>query len=302
MNTKKGAPLSMGLSTGPTAKGNWRAYWQLMRLDKPVGSLLLLWPTWWALWIAAEGIPSTANLIIFTLGVLIMRSAGCVINDIADRNVDRHVQRTANRPLAQGALPLKNAWCLFAALLVLALALVLMTSKLVIQLSFVGLLLASIYPFMKRYTHYPQCVLGAAFSWGIPMAYAAEADALNPIIGLFFMANLLWTIGYDTLYAMADKEDDLKIGVKSTAIAFGKYDWLISTLLMLAALILLVTSGHLLGLSAPYWLGLTAATLWASTLLYQSKNRAPMACFLAFKRMHWAGAFLWLGLFFSYMP
>ena len=189
---------------------------QLMRLDKPIGTYLLLWPTLWALWIAAEGVPSAKNLFIFITGVILMRAAGCVVNDFADRNFDGHVQRTQARPMAAGRVSSREAWTLFAILVGLSFVLVLLTNATTVYLSFGALALAACYPFMKRYTFYPQVVLGAAFSWGMPMAFTAETGSLPPEAWLLFIANLLWTVAYDTYYAMADRED-LKIGIKSTA-------------------------------------------------------------------------------------
>ncbi|OYT94169.1 MAG: 4-hydroxybenzoate polyprenyltransferase, partial [Pseudomonas sp. PGPPP3] len=200
---------------------------QLMRLDKPIGIYLLLWPTLWALWVAAKGVPSASNLLIFVGGVILMRAAGCVINDYADRHFDGHVSRTQARPLASGKVKPREALALFAGLVALSFALVLCTNATTVWLSFGGVALAACYPFMKRYTFYPQVVLGAAFSWGMPMAFSAETGSVPPEAWLLYIANLLWTVAYDTYYAMADREDDLKIGVKSTAILFGDADRLI---------------------------------------------------------------------------
>ena len=216
--------------------GPWIA---LTRLDKPIGIYLLLWPTYWALWLAADGFPDWKNLIIFTLGVVLMRSAGCVINDFADRKVDGHVKRTADRPIASGLISPKAALTGFTLMCLVAFVLVLFTNTLTILLSFGGVLLASVYPFMKRYTHMPQLVLGAAFSWSIPMAFAAEAGELPPALWMLYAANLCWTVAYDTWYAMVDRDDDLRIGVKSTAILFGSADLAIIGLLHGMALIFL---------------------------------------------------------------
>jgi 4-hydroxybenzoate polyprenyltransferase len=278
----------------------WPALVALMRLDKPIGIWLLLWPTLSALWIAAEGIPSWKHLVIFSLGVVIMRSAGCVINDLADRRFDGQVKRTKVRPLATGAMTVTMAWALFGVLLFCALLLVLWLPLKVIGLSFIAVLLASLYPFMKRYTHYPQVVLGAAYSWGIPMAYIAETGHLDPVAGLLFLANLLWTIAYDTLYAMSDKEDDLKIGVKSTAIAFGLWDWPISLAIFYLALLCFGLVGGSLALSHPYWIGLMFAAIWGGWIFSRCHNRNREACLMAFRRMHWVGLCLLLGLIFSF--
>lgn len=195
-----------------------RAYWQLMRMDRPIGSLLLLWPTLWALIIAAQGVPDLHVLVVFVLGVLLMRSAGCVINDFADRKVDGHVKRTKQRPLPAGIVSTKEAIILFLVLGVTSFLLVLTMNPLTIQLSFAGIVLAFVYPFMKRYTHLPQLVLALAFSWSIPMAWAAQANELPMVMWFVFMINAVWTVAYDTQYAMVDRDDDIKIGIKSTAI------------------------------------------------------------------------------------
>src|SRR5690606_6403142 len=197
---------------------------QLTRMDKPIGIYLLLWPTLSALWIAAEGVPNPAHLFIFSAGVVLMRAAGCVINDFADRNFDGHVQRTSNRPLATGRIQVREAWVLFAVLVALAFGLVLLTNTTTIWMSFGALAVASLYPFMKRYTYYPQVVLGAAYSWGILMCFTATRGTLPAEAWLLFIANVVWTVAYDTYYAMADREDDLKIGIRSTAILFGEAD------------------------------------------------------------------------------
>ncbi|MDX1397917.1 MAG: 4-hydroxybenzoate octaprenyltransferase, partial [Oceanospirillum sp.] len=208
-------------------------YIKLMRIDRPIGTYLLLWPTLWALWIAAEGIPDWDVLVIFVLGVISMRAAGCVINDFADRKIDGHVERTKERPLATGDVTAKEAIGLFIVLGLISFGLVLMTNPLTILLSLGGIMLAFMYPFMKRYTHLPQVVLGAAFSWAIPMAYAAQTNSVPVEAWLLFAAKLLWTVAYDTQYAMVDRNDDVKIGVKSTAILFGELDRHIIALLQI---------------------------------------------------------------------
>ena len=214
-----------------------------MRFDKPIGTLLLLWPTLWALWFAAEGAPSTKNLIIFILGVVLMRAAGCVINDFADQNLDGHVERTQSRPIPSGAVSSKEALTLFALLCASAFILVLLTNSLTIKLAFVAVALAACYPFMKRFTHLPQVVLGTAFAWSIPMAFAAEAEQLPTELWALYAAVVLWTVAYDTFYAMVDREDDLKIGVKSTAILFGDMDIVITSSLQVLVLIALAMTG-----------------------------------------------------------
>ncbi|EEY46542.1 4-hydroxybenzoate octaprenyltransferase [Vibrio mimicus] len=276
-----------------------RAYWQLMRMDRPIGSLLLLWPTLWALLLAAQGLPDVRVLVVFVLGVFLMRSAGCVINDFADRHVDGHVKRTSQRPLPAGLVSAKEALLLFVVLAVTAFLLVLTMNTLTIQLSFVGILLAFIYPFMKRFTHLPQLVLGLAFSWSIPMAWSAQADALPPQVWVLFLINALWTVAYDTQYAMVDRDDDVKIGIKSTAILFGRWDKRIIGLLQLATLGLLVALGQGLELSASYyWSLLVAAGLFA----YQQhliRYRERMPCFQAFLNNNYVGMAITAGILFS---
>ncbi|MEF2509145.1 4-hydroxybenzoate octaprenyltransferase [Vibrio mimicus] len=276
-----------------------RAYWQLMRMDRPIGSLLLLWPTLWALLLAAQGLPDVRVLVVFVLGVFLMRSAGCVINDFADRHVDGHVKRTSQRPLPAGLVSAKEALLLFVVLAVTAFLLVLTMNTLTIQLSFVGILLAFIYPFMKRFTHLPQLVLGLAFSWSIPMAWSAQADTLPPQVWVLFLINALWTVAYDTQYAMVDRDDDVKIGIKSTAILFGRWDKRIIALLQLATLGLLVALGQGLELSASYyWSLLVAAGLFA----YQQhliRYRERMPCFQAFLNNNYVGMAITAGILFS---
>ncbi len=241
----------------------WQAYSRLMRIDKPIGTQLLLWPTLWALWLANRAMPPLPVLIVFVAGVFVMRAAGCVINDYADRKVDGHVERTKLRPLASGAVTAKEAKMLFVVLGLIAFGLVLSMNLMTIMLSVVGLALAWVYPFMKRYTHLPQVVLGAAFGWAIPMAWAAVSESLPLVCWLVFLANICWTVAYDTQYAMVDREDDLKIGVKSTAILFGQYDKLIIGLLQLATLGLMALVGTRLHLNgAFYWTLLLAGGLF----------------------------------------
>jgi len=225
----------------------WQAYCRLMRIDKPIGSLLLLWPTYWALWLAGGQIPSLKLLVVFTLGVFFMRAAGCVVNDFADRRVDGHVKRTAHRPLPSGAVTEKESKILFVALVLVSFGLVLTLNAMTIWLSVAALALAWVYPFMKRFTHLPQVVLGMAFGWSIPMAYAAVSESLPLSCWLLFLANICWTVAYDTQYAMVDRDDDLRIGIKSTAILFGRFDKLIIGLLQLATLLLMVWIGYWLG-------------------------------------------------------
>lgn len=280
---------------------NWPAYKQIMRLDKPIGTYLLLWPTLWALWMAAEGMPRFDLLIIFIAGVYLMRAAGCVINDFADRKVDGHVERTKQRPLATGAMSAKEALVLFSGLVIAAFILVLFTDTYTIKLSFVALVLASAYPFMKRYTHWPQLVLGMAFSWAIPMAFAAQMGSIPFIAWLTFIAAVLMTVAYDTYYAMVDRKDDLRIGVKSTAVLFGMWDRKIIALLQLATLALMWWVGQIAQLGLFYYAGLA---IMAGLFVYQSiitRERDRDACFKAFLNNHWASLALWIGLVLDYL-
>lgn len=274
---------------------------QLMRLEKPIGIYLLLWPTLWALWVAADGAPSMKNLFIFVTGVILMRAAGCVINDYADRNFDGHVSRTKARPLASGKVKPREALVLFAVLVALSFVLVLFTNATTIWLSFGGLVLAACYPFMKRYTFYPQVVLGAAFSWGMPMAFSAVTGELPPPEAwLLYIANLLWTVAYDTYYAMADREDDLKIGVKSTAILFGDSDRLIIATLQGLALLCLLLAGARFELGLWFQLGLLGAAGCFVWEFVKTRQREPLLCFQAFLHNHWAGLAIFIGIVLDY--
>ncbi|WP_238869661.1 4-hydroxybenzoate octaprenyltransferase [Halopseudomonas maritima] len=277
-----------------------RDYIELMRLDRPIGTYLLLWPTLWALWLAAEGVPNLDTLIIFVLGVILMRAAGCVINDYADRDFDGHVERTRERPLATGRISAKQALVTFAVLVGLSGLLVLLTNALTIQLAFVGVGLAALYPFCKRFTFYPQVVLGAAFSWAIPMAFAAQAGTLPIPLWLLFIANLLWTVAYDTEYAMCDREDDLRIGIKSTAILFGDADRLIIGLLQGLTLVCLLLVGARFGLGLYYYLGLLGMTLGFAWQHWLMREREHLACLQAFLSNHWAGMLVFIGLALDY--
>ncbi|MEQ6885311.1 4-hydroxybenzoate octaprenyltransferase [Salicola sp. Rm-C-2C1-2] len=270
---------------------------QLMRINRPIGSLLLLWPTWWALWLAADGLPSLANLVIFTLGVFLMRAAGCVINDYADRNLDGHVKRTRERPLATGRVRPGEAIALFLGLcLVSFLMVVFFTNRLTLWLSFGGVALAFIYPFMKRYTHLPQIVLGAAFSWAVPMAWAAEAGEVTRIVWLLYIANLVWTVAYDTLYAMVDRDDDLKIGIKSTAVLFGDMDRAAVAILQTTTLLTLLLVGLQTSLGGLFMLGLVAMGGLFGYQQWLIQGRERDRCFQAFLNNNWAGFAVFLGL------
>lgn len=273
----------------------WPHYLKLTRLDRPIGIYLLLWPTLTALWLAAGDLPPIHLVLIFILGTVAMRSAGCVINDYADRHFDGHVKRTATRPLAQGLVSERAALTLFAVLTLSAFGLVLLTNRTTVLMSFVGLFLAALYPFMKRHTYLPQLFLGAAFSWAIPMAYTAVDAPFTTATWLLYIANILWTVHYDTLYAMVDRDDDLKIGIKSTAILFGDADRLMVGLLQLMTWL----AWLLLGLQAElglYWsLGLAVA---AGCFVYQQwliRERDRDRCFQAFLNNHWAGMALFIG-------
>ncbi|WP_334078378.1 4-hydroxybenzoate octaprenyltransferase [Microbulbifer sp. M83] len=276
-------------------------YWQLARLDRPIGSLLLLWPTWWALWLAAGGWPGLHLFAVFTLGVILMRAAGCAINDFADRGIDGHVKRTAGRPLATGKITPASAVWLFVGLSLVALLLVLTTNRLTILLSLPAVALAFCYPFAKRYTHLPQVVLGAAFSMGIPMSFAAVRGEVPAEAWLLYTANLLWTVAYDTFYAMVDRDDDLKIGVKSTAVLFGELDRPMTAVLQLLVVTSLLLVGPRFGLGAVYYAGvLVAAGLFAyQQWLVRDRERTP--CFQAFLNNNWVGGVIFAGIFFSFL-
>ena len=276
-------------------------YGLLMRLDKPVGTLLLLWPTLWALWIASSGEPDPTILAIFLIGVSVMRSAGCVINDYADRHIDRLVSRTRNRPLAAGRVTPNQTLGLFLGLCFIALALVLMLNELTILLSVIGLLLAATYPFMKRYTYLPQVHLGVAFGWAVPMSFAAQNGALEPIAWLLFGAAVVWSVVYDTQYAMVDREDDLTIGVKSTAILFADNDRLFVGGFQLIVILILALVGRQAELGGYYFGGLVLA---ASLFVYQQyliRDRQPAGCVAAFMNNNWFGLVVFLGLALDYL-
>ena len=277
------------------------AFHRLMRTDKPIGALLLLWPTLWALWVATPGVPPLWILAVFVAGVWLMRAAGCVVNDYADRKFDGHVKRTARRPLPSGDVSEKEARILFAVLVLLSFLLVLTLNTMTIVLSVGGLALAWVYPFMKRYTHLPQVVLGAAFGWAIPMAYAAVSETLPLSCWLMFLANICWSVVYDTQYAMVDRDDDLKIGVKSTAILFGKNDRLIIGILQVVVMALMAAVGWLSGLGWVYYASILVA---GGFFVYQQgliKDRDRDACFKAFLNNNYVGLALFVGLAVSYL-
>ncbi|NNJ95048.1 MAG: 4-hydroxybenzoate octaprenyltransferase [Halobacteria archaeon] len=272
----------------------------LMRLNRPIGIYLLLWPTLWALMIAGEGKPDTKVLLIFIAGVVLMRSAGCVINDYFDRDFDRHVSRTRNRPLTSGRVSTREALFLFGALCLLALILVLQLNRLTIMLSAVGALLAVIYPYMKRVTNLPQVVLGAAFGWSVPMAFAAQTGTVPQIAWLMFTATVLWTTAYDTMYAMVDRQDDIALGLKSTAILFGDADRAVIGGLQLCVLVCLLMIGYQAELGLYYYAGLAMAT---GLGVYQQRLirfRERDGCFRAFLNNHWLGLAVFIGIWLDY--
>lgn len=280
--------------------GRLRDYARLMRLDRPIGILLLLWPVLWALWIAAAGKPALPVFIVFVAGVVLMRSAGCVINDYADREFDPQVERTRNRPLAAGRVSPREALVLFVALALGAFVLVLFMNRLTILLSFVGAALAASYPFMKRWTHLPQFYLGAAFGWGVPMAFAAQTGSVPVDAWILFGATLCWAVAYDTAYAMVDRDDDIRIGVKSTAILFGRADRLMVGLFHALTLTLLVWAGARAGLDLTYYIGLLLAAGLAGWQQWLMRTRSRDGCFRAFLNNNRFGAVIFAGLALDY--
>lgn len=278
----------------------WWAYWQLARMDKPIGTLLLLWPTLWSLWLASAGVPPLWPLLAMVAGVFLMRAAGCVINDYADRHVDGHVKRTARRPLPAGQLSERQALGFFALLVGLSFLLVLTLNRLTIGLSLVGLLLAILYPFMKRITHLPQLVLGLAFSWSIPMAWGAVANELTLTTWLLFGANVLWTIAYDTEYAMVDRADDLKIGIKTSAITFGRFDVAAILLCYTGFLGLMLGIGLATGRGMLYFASLVASLLLVFDQYRRIRMREPAACFAAFLANNRIGGIVFAGMIGDY--
>ena len=272
----------------------------LTRLNRPIGIYLLMWPMLWALWFAAKGIPRLDVLLIFVLGTVLTRSAGCAINDYADRNFDAHVARTRARPLATGALSARDALLATAVLLGVSFLLVLLTNALTIQLSLVAAALAIAYPFAKRYTHWPQIVLGAAFGFAVPMAYAAQTNAVPAQAWWLYLAAILWALAYDTLYAMADRDDDLKIGIKSTAILFGRYDLLIVGVLQVIVIALLTFIGWQDGRGIVYFLSLLSAFGFIGYQLWIARERNPARCVQAFLNNNWLGMTVFAGLVLDY--
>jgi 4-hydroxybenzoate polyprenyltransferase len=275
-------------------------YARLIRFEKPIGLYLLLWPTLWALAVAAEGSPDGWVLFVFVCGVFLMRSAGCAINDYADRDIDLHVSRTRERPLTSGKIAPKEALVVFAVLGVIAFLLVLSLNRFTIQLSFVGIVLAASYPYMKRFHYLPQVHLGAAFGWAIPMAFAAQTGTVPKQGWLLFVCALLWAVAYDTIYSMVDREDDLKLGVKSTAILFGDYDRGMIALFQLLFLLALALVGIDLQFSGVYYLGLGVAAVLLGYEQFLIADREPAHCFAAFLHNHWVGAVVFTGIMGHY--
>lgn len=279
-----------------------RQYALLMRLDKPIGTLLLLWPTLWALWIAAEGQPSMDVFIVFSLGVLLMRSAGCVINDYADRKIDPHVVRTQGRPMATGDVSPREARWLFVGLCLGAFALVLFMNALTIQLSIIGALLAFIYPYTKRYTYLPQVFLGLAFGWAVPMVFAAQTGGVPQLAWLLLTGTVLWATAYDTMYAMVDRDDDIRIGVKSSAILFGEADRLIIGLIQALLILVLLLVGRQAEMGGYYYLGVLVALGLSAYQQVLIHDRQPKACFRAFLNNNWLGMAVFAGILLDYWP
>lgn len=277
-----------------------KQYWLLARFDRPIGILILLWPALWALWVASNGQPDTLVLTVICAGVILMRAAGCVINDYADRDFDPHVERTKQRPIAAGKVTPKEALIFFIVLTLIAFALVLLLNTYTILLSFVGAFLAASYPFMKRYTQLPQAYLGIAFGWAVPMSFSAQMNAIPAVAWVMYLAVILWALVYDTMYAMVDKDDDIKIGVKSTAILFGQYDRHIMAVLQLIIIGLLITIGIMQHSGLAYYIGLLVAS---GLSVYQQiliVNRDKALCFKAFLNNNWFGLAVFIGLALDY--
>jgi len=276
-------------------------YWKLVRGDRPIGWLLLLWPTWWGLWIAADGVPPPWTLFVFSAGVWLTRSAGCVINDYADRWLDPQVERTKDRPLATGAVSGREALAVFAVLMLAAFALVLTMNRLTVLMSVVGVVLAASYPYLKRYTYLPQVYLGMAFGWGIPMGFAAVQGEVPPVAWVLYVANIFWATAYDTWYAMVDRDDDIRMGAKSTAILFGELDLVAQGVLYAMTFAALALVGREAGLGGAYWYGLCAAALLVVWEFFLARHRDRDACFRAFLHNHWVGAAIFAGIAIDYL-
>lgn len=285
-----------GIEPAVSLTSRSRLYWKLLRGDRPIGVLLLLWPTWWALWLAAGGTPPWDVLVVFTAGVWLTRSAGCVINDYADRWLDPQVARTRGRPLATGEVSGREALALFALLMLVAFALVLTLNRLTIYLSVGGLLLAATYPYLKRHTYLPQLYLGLAFGWGIPMAFAAVQGTIPALAWVLYVANLLWATAYDTWYAMVDRDDDIRAGSRSTAILFGDMDLVAQGVLYALALVSLWMVGRHAGLGIYYWSALALCVVLVAVQFASARRRDPAGCFRAFAQNHWVGAAVFAGI------
>ena len=280
----------------PRWRERLRQYWLLVRGDRPIGWLLLLWPTWWGLWVAAGGIPSLWPLLVFSLGVWLTRAGGCVINDYADRWLDSSVERTKQRPLATGAVSGREALWVFVVLMLLAFALVLTLNRLTILMSVFGVLLAASYPYLKRYTYLPQVYLGIAFGWGIPMAFAAIQGEVPAVAWVLYVGNIFWATAYDTWYAMVDREDDIRMGAKSTAILFGEMDLVAQGVLYACMFAALVLVGREAGMGLWYWAGLAAALLLVAYEFAIARTRDRDACFRAFLHNNWVGMVIFAGI------
>ena len=287
-------------ATPDSVPPRWRRrlalYWTLVRGDRPIGWLLLLWPTWWALWIAAEGLPPAWILFVFSAGVWLTRSGGCVVNDYADRWLDGSVERTKQRPLATGAVSGREALAVFAVLMLAAFALVLTLNRLTVLMSVVGVFLAATYPYLKRYTYLPQVYLGMAFGWGIPMAFAAVQGAVPPLAWVLYVANIFWATAYDTWYAMVDRDDDIRMGSKSTAILFGDMDLVAIAMLQGTFLLAMLFAGQQLQLAWPWTAALITAAALIAHQLWRTRHRERDACFKAFLDNNWVGMVLFVGL------
>ena len=279
----------------------FKQYLLLIRLNRPIGIFLLLWPTLWGLWIASEGFPNTKILVVFLFGIFLMRSAGCILNDIIDKDFDKFVARTQNRPLASDKLSSIEAFIVAISLIFIAFLLVLTTNTLTVQLSFVAVILAGTYPFLKRHTYLPQFFLGLTFGWSIPMAFAATTNSIPKIAWLLLIANILWAVVYDTIYAMIDREDDLKIGIKSTAILFDDADRFIIGLIQSLVLIALIVIGQQASLNTIYYFSLIIGGCLFLYQLYLIRNRDQKKCMQAFLNNNWFGLVVFIGLFINYL-
>ena len=279
----------------------FKQYLLLIRLNRPIGIFLLLWPTLWGLWIASEGFPNTKILVVFLFGVFLIRSAGCILNDIIDKDFDKFVARTQNRPLASDKLSSIEAFIVAISLIFIAFLLVLTTNTLTVQLSFVAIILAGTYPFLKRHTYLPQFFLGLTFGWSIPMAFAATTNSIPKIAWLLLIANILWAVVYDTIYAMIDREDDLKIGIKSTAILFDDADRFIIGSIQSLVLIALIVIGQQASLNTIYYFSLIIGGCLFLYQLHLIRNRDPKKCMQAFLNNNWFGLVVFIGLFINYL-